>query len=100
MSPTVEKWAAGIWCDRLYVIKGHFKVTPKQYRREGGTHSDDMDLALKWRSVFDHDTDLLHDTQAEALEALHSRELREILNLQKGVERAQTRIDLVEEFEV
>ena len=70
MSEIVEKWVAGFWCDRLHVAKGHFKKTKKQYRREGGSHADDIDLALGWSSQFSHDTDLLHDSQIEALDAL------------------------------
>jgi len=100
MSPIVEKWAAGFWCDRLYVVKGHFKKTAKQYRREGGSHADKMDLALSWGGRFDHDTDLLHDTQKEALDALYGREAQKRIALLHGIEKIDAQMDLINDFEI
>jgi len=100
MSEVVEKWAAGIWCDRLCVAKGHFKKTAKQYRREGGAHADSMDLALGLAARFDHDTDLLHDTPEEALNALHAREMQKIQVMQEKMDKIQDNIRLIDDFEI
>jgi hypothetical protein len=100
VSEIVEKWVAGFWCDRLYVVKGHFKKTAKQYRREGGSHADDMDLALKWSSRFDHDTDLLHDTAEEALDALSDRLATDLQTSQAKSKKIQGNLDLIDDFEI
>jgi hypothetical protein len=97
---TVEKWAAGFYSDQLHVAKGHFKETKKQLRREGGSHADEVDRALGFGHTYPRDTDLLHDTQEEALDALHAREFAEILILQSKIGRAQSRMNLIDDFEV
>ena len=100
MSKTVEKWAAGFWCDRLYVAKGHFKKTKKQYRHEEGSYDNDMVLCLAWVSQFNHDTDLLHDTGEEALDALRSRELQAVQVLRDRIKRAEERQVLLNNVKV
>ncbi len=100
MSRVVEKWVAGIYNDRLYVAKGHFKETKKQLRREGGSHADKVDIALHFHHTFLRDTDLLHDTAKEALDALRLREMLTIEQAQGKIERIQTRLDLIDDFEI
>jgi len=100
MNEVVEKWAAGFWCDRLHVVKGHFKKTKKQYRREGGSHADGMDLALSWTSQFYHDTDILHDTAQEALDALHAREMQKMQKLREKIQQIQDGLNLIDDFEI
>jgi len=99
MSKTVEKWVAGFWCDRLYVAKGDFKETKKQLRRESGSHHDDVDTAIHFGHTFPRDTDLLHDTRTEALDALYGRESQKRIDLLKKVEAIDIRMDLLNNFE-
>ena len=99
MSETVDKWVAGIYSGRLRVAKGHFKKTAKLYRREGGSHADDVDLALGFTSQFYHDTDRLHDTAEEALSALRGREEAERMKLLSRIEWIEGRMDLIDGFD-
>jgi hypothetical protein len=98
MARTVEKWVAGIYDGRLYVAKGHFKETKRQLRREGGSHADEVDLALGFGHMYSRDTDLLHDTQEEALDALYSRELKKIRVLRGDVEKIQDHLNMIDDF--
>lgn len=100
MAKIVEKWAAGFWCDRLYVAKGHFKETKKQLRLEGGSHGDQLDNALTCGTVFPLDTDFLHDTKEQALNALYARETQNIRSLQIKIDRSQGRINIIGDFEI
>jgi len=100
MAKVVEKWAAGIYSGRLHVAKGHFKETKKQIRREGGSHADEVDLALGFHHTFQRDTEFLHDTAGEALKALRSREAHKILKLLEKIEKIQDNLILIDDFEI
>ena len=100
MAKVVEKWVAGIWNDRLYVAKGHFKETKKQLRREGGSHADQVDIALHFHHTFPRDTDLLHDTAEDALDALYGREGQGRIELLAKVKRVDARMNLIDDFEI
>lgn len=100
MSKIVEKWAACTRNGILHVAKGHFKVTPKRLKREGGSHADQMDLALYFKDQLDRETDLLHDTAEEALDALHSRKMQEMQRLRSEIEKIQGELSLIDDYEV
>ena len=100
MSEIVEKWVAGIYSGRLHVAKGHFKKTKKQYRREGGSHADDIDLALGFASQFDHNTDRLHDSAEGALAALRLRAKQDITRFEEKIYMLQGHINLADDFEI
>jgi hypothetical protein len=59
-----------------------------------------MDLALSWSSRFDHDTDLLHDTAKDALDALHAREMQKTQKLREKIGKIQGNLDLINDFEI
>jgi len=100
MSEIVTKWAATVWCDKVQVAKGHFKQTAKMFVREGGRHHDDLNLALGFVDRVTHQSNLLHDTVEQALDALRRREMRKIHNLQVQLNRVQKQIDLIDDFEI
>lgn len=97
---TVEKWAASFWCRHLYVAKGHFKVAKTQLiRAEESSYSDNLDIALRFLHTFPHDTDLLHDTRNEALDALQEREERKILDLRENITQIEDQLELIKKVD-
>lgn len=79
MSEQVAKWAASIYTSRLYVARVKCRKTAKLFIAERGV--GDENLALSFQTNFPHDTDLLHDTEIEALDALDARIERDKLKL-------------------
>ena len=96
----VEKWVAGFWNGHLKVAKGHFKETKKQLKREGGSHADAVDIALGFGHTFPRDTDLLHDTAEEALDALRLRKVQKIRDLRLDTRQVQDELNLIDGYEV
>ena len=87
MSERVTKWVANIWFNRLCVARVKCRQTAKMFIAEGAL--DDEKTALDFQTNFPHGTNLLHDTEIEALDALDARIEQDKLKLRAKLEKLE-----------
>ena len=88
MSERVEKWAANIWCNQLYVARVTCRKTTKMFIVDRDS-SGDAKPATDYQTNFPHGTNLLHDTEIEALDALDVRIEQDKLKLRAKLEKLE-----------
>jgi hypothetical protein len=102
MSKIVEKWVAGFWIDKVYVVKWEFRETPKTFimvRDDDNPVYRDAKTAVNWKTLFLKDDEpQLFDTWEEAFDRLHSLECKAIRQLREKIDKCQDRMSLLDDI--
>ncbi len=97
MAEIVTKWAAGhIYKDSIVLVKGQFRKTAKLFIAENPL--PELNRILGYVGRVSQDTDLLHDTWQEALDALMAVEDHKITVAEGEIADARNLIEKIVSF--